>query len=143
MRLYEEIISRLSKKYDSLYTAFEDVAFRGSRLTDFGINAAIAKSLTDVIKLRIKPAEVHLSGRLILSSYASDGLDIIKNALMKGEELGGSETKIKYQGGGRYSVNIKSSDYKSAEKTLEAVTRAVIDYVEDHDGQAKFERIES
>jgi translation initiation factor 2 subunit 1 len=63
---------------------------------------------------------------LELSSNASDGVEVIRKALLEGKKVGGKDTEIFYSGGGNYVLKVTSHDYKSAEKQLSEVSEKVL-----------------
>lgn len=137
--VYKEISDKVLKKYDLLYPCFEDVAEKKISLEEMDIPKKLAKELKEVIDQKIRPAEVSIKGNLKLVSYAPNGVEIVKEALKKGTN---KNIKISYIGGGKYSIKVKASDYKTAEKMLKESTEAIISYAEKNDVQASFEREE-
>src|SRR3989344_3995833 len=112
-KLYTEVSKPLLKEYLYVHHAFDDVLNGNLDLTTIGIDAKIAAQLTELVNQRFKPKFVELHGNLILSTYESDGLELIKSSLMEAEKLPG--VTIKYLGGGRYLIAVKATDYKEAE----------------------------
>ena len=144
--LYKQVTEKLLKKYDGLYPCFQDVVKDAEILTKLGIEEKVAKTLEEAIKQRIKETEVEIKGNLTIQTYASDGVDIIKKSLEKGEkvgtEIGKGKIRLRYEGSGKYSLSVKSENYKDAEKILEKSTSTIIKFIEDNDGQASFARTE-
>ena len=122
-----------------MYPCFEDVAEKKISLEEMDIPKKLAKELKEVIDQKIRPVEVSIKGNLKLVSYATNGVEIVKEALKKGTN---KNIKISYIGGGKYSIKVKASDYKAAEKMLKESTEAIIQYAEKNDVQASFEREE-
>lgn len=140
--LYKQVIESVFKKYDRLYPCFQDVVKDKDVLRKLGIEEKIAKTLEESIRLRIKEVEVEIKGDLTLTSYAPNGVDIIKEALKKAEDISKEKITIRYEGSGKYMIIIKSDNYKDAEKLMEKVTTKAIEHVEENKGQATFARIE-
>ncbi|MEM4336631.1 MAG: translation initiation factor IF-2 subunit alpha [Candidatus Woesearchaeota archaeon] len=138
--LYEEIARKLFEKYNSLYAAFEDIALTGKSLVDFGINKKYAELIDEMIRQKIKPEEIVISGILKVSSYASDGVEVIKSALKNFEEE--KNVTIKYLGNGQFLLRLSARDYKTAEKLLKSLVEPAIEYVKKHEGSAEFIRKE-
>jgi translation initiation factor 2 subunit 1 len=138
-KLYSQITGEVFKKYPSLFTAFEDVALKGESLEKLGVEKKLAEELTEVIKLRIKPSEVRIGGDFILRSYKPDGVNIVNEALKKGEKINKDAT-LRYKGAGTYHLEIKAGEYKDAEKTLNKILKTVVSHMESHDSQAEFVR---
>ncbi|MBW2969427.1 S1 RNA-binding domain-containing protein [Candidatus Woesearchaeota archaeon] len=121
--LYQEIISKLFEKYDSLFTAFEEASQDKMKLEDF-LNKKLSSELITLIKQRIKPKQIEIGGEIKISSTASNGVEVVKDILKKVESLKG-KSAIKYKGAGIYSITIQSDDYKEAEKILkQAIEKA-------------------
>ncbi|MBC8501484.1 MAG: translation initiation factor IF-2 subunit alpha [Nanoarchaeota archaeon] len=142
---FEEFYKKISKPiledYDMLHLAFNDVVEQGLKLEKLGIEKKIADKLTKVIKEKIKPKEVFISGEFTLTSYDENGLDVVKTALQNAEKID-EKVDIKYEGGGRYMLRITAKEYKEAEDIMSKVTAEVVNYVEEHNGEAAFERHE-
>ncbi|MBU0615250.1 MAG: translation initiation factor IF-2 subunit alpha [Nanoarchaeota archaeon] len=134
-KVYSDIMGK--EKYHSLYHLFEDISFDRFDMSKLGIDKKLVESLVPIIKERIKPPEVEISGEFRLSSFDPDGVNVIKNALKKAQ--GGV---IKFEGGGRYSLSIKSHDYKEAEKVLKATVDSVLEFMKKQKGNAEFIRKE-
>ena len=79
--VYEEIASKVFKKYEYLYPCFKDVVEKGLNLAGLGIRKDIADALATSIKEKIKPPSVEIKGELRLTSYESNGIEIVKEAL--------------------------------------------------------------
>ncbi len=142
-KFFEELADKILKKYTSIYSFFQDVASDSKLMGSLGLDNKLAKSLEETIKQRIKEVQVQIEGKLKLTSYKSNGLDIIKEALKKTEDIGKDSITIKYLGGGSYKVLITAKNYKDAEKILENTTEAAIDFVSKDDGEGSFVRQES
>ena len=136
--IYDEISKYIFEKYTYVHECFNEVVKNEADLEELGINKKLAEELTAAIKERIKPEEVEIKGKLKLISYAPNGIEIIKEALLKAKNI-----KIKYLGAGKYGMAVKANDYKTAEKIMEKNSSAVIEFIEKNKGEASFERIES
>lgn len=141
--LFEELSENISKKYTSLYEFFQQIVADNNAIKDANIDAKIAKNLEEVVKSRIKAAIVKVEGKLKLTSYASNGVDIVKEALKKAEESAKENVSIKYLGAGSYNVVVNASNYKEAEKILKDASEKTLDYVKRNEGQGEFLRVET
>ncbi|MBN2423124.1 S1 RNA-binding domain-containing protein [Candidatus Woesearchaeota archaeon] len=137
-KLYEKIKEPVLKGHEFFFECFEDVVEKDLKLASLGIDKKISEKLEQVIRLRIKPKEVEISGILSLISYDGNGVEIVKNALIEADKVEGAE--IRYIGGGKYKIIVKSKEYKSAENKLDEATNAAIKYVKKHKGESKFVR---
>ena len=137
-KLYFELKGKIFDKYDDLYSCFEEVALSGLSLTSLGIDKKISELLEVIIKQRIKPPEVEIGGLLSLTSYSSNGIEIIKELLEKHTK----DIEIMYVGAGRYRLTVKAPDYKTAEKILEKGVNTIIEDITKNKGEGSFERQE-
>lgn len=140
--VHKMLSEKILKEYDNLYDCFEDFIVDDSFLKGLDLDAKLFKELDEVIRQRIKPPEVEIKGIFRFVTYAPDGADIVKNALVKAEKLGEGAT-IKYVGAGKFGLQIIDEDFKSAEKTLKKISDFVIKEITSQGGEVVFERIET
>ncbi|MEM4366059.1 MAG: S1 RNA-binding domain-containing protein, partial [Candidatus Woesearchaeota archaeon] len=81
--LYKKVRAVL-KDWPNLFPAFEKVAKRELSLEKVGFEPELARQLEEVILTRIKPPQKILEGILTLTSYASNGIQLIKETLLAG-----------------------------------------------------------
>lgn len=141
-QLYNEITSKI-KDYNSLYECFEAASKDENLLENLGIDKKYVKVLDEIIKQRIKPSEVEIIGKLKITIFAPDGIDVIKDSLKKAQEAGKDRIIINYLGSGLYRFMVKAPDYKEAEKLMKNATEGAISHVMKHAGTAEFARAES
>ncbi|MBC8494869.1 translation initiation factor IF-2 subunit alpha [archaeon] len=139
--VYKEVSKPILKDYDMLHLAFDEVVESDLKLESLGLDKKLVDKLTVIIKDKIKPKEVMISGDFTIKSYAEDGLDVVKTALQNAEKVS-KQLSIKYEGGGRYLVKVIAKEYKEAEDILKKATNEVTSYVENHEGEVVFERHE-
>lgn len=137
-RLYSEISENILKKYDTIYSCFEDVVTTDGLLDKLGLDAKIVKDLEEAIKQRVKEAKVKIEGQLKIISYEPDGVDVVKEAFKKAKSVGKENYVIKYLGGGSYSVEVEAKDFKEAEKILKKSNDALFSFIESKKGSAEF-----
>jgi len=142
-KLFEDLSENVFKKYASLYDFFQHVVTDSNAIKDAGIDVKIAKKLEEAVKLRIKETGVKIEGKLKLTSFAPNGVDFIKEALKRAEEIGKENISIKYLGAGSYSVVVNARDYKEAEKILKEASEEALEYVRKNDGVGEFIRAET
>lgn len=138
LELFSKLSDKLLVNYPNLFTAFIAVANDKLVLEKF-VDKKVAKDLTDAVKARIKPPEVRLAGDMFISSYASNGVLLVKDAL---KQVGSADAVIKYKGAGTYHLKIKSADYKSGEKVMKDVVDRISAFAEKNKMSFKFERAE-
>lgn len=141
---YNEVAPPIFKEYDMLHYCFNDVVQGNVELASLGMDKKFAAELDEVVRARIQPPEVLIEGILGLTSYAPNGVEIVKEALAKLLEAATEEGKITltYKGSGKYRLVVTAPDYKQAEAVLKDATTKVTDQMEEHDGTARFERKE-
>lgn len=137
MDLYKRVSEKVLDKYENLYLFFEDVIAGEASLEKLDLQPKEIKELDEVIKQRIKPEKVELFASLNLISYDPNGVDVIKDALKKIED---ENVEIKYNGGGKYGLVIRSGDYKEAEKKIEDVEQTLSDYMKTKEGTFSLQR---
>jgi len=137
-KLYLDIMTAIKGKYDSLYDCFEAIATGNENIKIIGLEKKLADKLEVMIKQRIVPPEVAIGGVLTVTSYASDGVEVVKEALSKAKDI-----ELRYLGGGRYTVNVKAEDYKTAEEILKKAIDPVISFIQEKGGVGNFERTEA
>ncbi|MBU90279.1 translation initiation factor IF-2 subunit alpha [Candidatus Woesearchaeota archaeon] len=142
-KLFVDITSNVTKKYESLYEFFQQIVTDSNAIKDAGIDAKTAKNLEEAVRSRIKEAGVKIEGKLKLASFAADGVDVVKEALKRAEEAGKGNIAIKYLGAGSYNVIINAKDYKEAEKLLKEMSEKALEYVRKNEGEGEFVRAEA
>lgn len=138
-QLYNEI-SEKTKNYASLHEFFEKAAEDESSLKKLGIDERHVKVLDEIIKQRIKPAEVEISGKLRITSYAPNGIELIKESLKRANEAAKGSITINYLGSGAYRLMVKAPDYKEAEKSMKKAVDSATSFIAKHAGIAEFAR---
>ena len=139
-QLYREISDKINADYASLHEFFEDASKDEKLLDGLGIDKTHLKIIDEVIKQRIKPVEIEIKGKLKITTFAPNGIEIIKESLKKAEDAGKGKIRIKYLGSGLYGFMIKAPDYKEAEKLMKNATDSAINFVAKNEGAAEFSR---
>ena len=139
----EELFKDLSEKikdYASLHDFFEQAAKDENLLDKLDIDKRYLKVIKDTINQRIKPTEVEIIGKLKITTYAPNGIDIIKDSLKNAEDAAKGKIRISYLGSGMYRFMVNAPDYKEAEKVMKNATESAISYAVKHGGEAEFSR---
>jgi translation initiation factor 2 subunit 1 len=139
-KLYTTISQNIAKKYISLYDFFQQVVSDKDAIEDAGLDTITTKKLEEAVRSRIKEVSVKIEGKLKLKSYESNGIEIVKEALKKGEEISKDKVMIKYLGAGSYGIIVTGSNYKEAEKTLKELSDTILGHVEANNGTGEFIR---
>ena len=137
---YEQFGNELYEEYESLYGAFESVAaspedFRSEYEGDW------VETFIDVAVENVTPPFVQIDGMFELTSNAPDGMDLIRDALLKGlEAADGANVEITYIGSPRYRIVVTADEYKEAEEILKTVSNTVIKSLTKAGGTAVLKR---
>ncbi len=122
--VYAAVHTVISKHYPFLYLCFQDIVKNEITLEDLHVPTEYQTLLEEVIRQRFKIEEVFVGGKLLLKSYAPNGIEIIKAALQKSFAAGEEQTQIRYLGAGAFNLFIKSENYKEGERILKQVLQA-------------------
>jgi len=141
----DEIIKvgkKLIEEYDTVYEAFEEAAFEGYEVLIPIVGEELAKVIGEIAREHIKPPKVKVRGYFELRSFASDGVERIKKALMEAYKVAkdGVKVSIEYVGAPKYRIVIEAEDYKIAEKALKDAVDSVLNTIKKLGGQGKFVR---
>jgi translation initiation factor 2 subunit 1 len=134
-KVYDQVTEKVFEKYEYLHEFFNDVALKGVDIKTVKIPDTISKKLEEVIKQKITVLEMETKGKLTISSYAPDGVEIVKEALKKIEA---KDIQATYLGSGTYQVKLKSEDPRKAEEKLKKTVQESIDFLEEKDAEASF-----
>ncbi|MFT4283024.1 MAG: translation initiation factor IF-2 subunit alpha [Candidatus Woesearchaeota archaeon] len=135
-KVYKEIADVLIPKYGMLQYAFEDLVENKSSL-----NSMLPKQyheLEEIVKEKIKPKKVVISGTITISIFHESGVEIVKDALSKASK----EADISYLGAGKYSLVVEASNYKVAEKVLKESVEIASKIIEENGGKFSFKKKE-
>jgi len=142
-KLFDDISAGVLKKYTSLYDFFQQVVADNNAIKDAGLDAKTSKKLEEAIKSRIKEVNVKIESKLKLTSFAANGVDIVKEALKKAQEIGKEGILIKYLGAGSYNVIVNGKDYKEAEEILEKASDKALEYIRENGGNGELVRVKA
>jgi translation initiation factor 2 subunit 1 len=135
---YDEAGYFLINEFGDLYGAFETAAEEGAdALIERGLDEEWAKAITEVAEKNISPPEVQINGYVHLTSYAPDGVDIIREALTAIED---DKLSVQCVGAPKYRLTVISSDYPTAESILDNAAQKAIEIVEKSGGEGEFHR---
>ncbi|OVE74683.1 hypothetical protein BVX95_01455 [archaeon D22] len=139
---FSKILARaISNNFDNLYASFEAVVEEDFDLATLGLEKNLVEVLDSQIRQKIKPISVKIEGTLTLTSFESNGMELIKAALMKAEEVS-EQINLYYEGGGHFRIEVTAPEYKEAEKILHDALEILEQQVLKDGGEYKFDRIE-
>lgn len=134
-KLYKAVLT----EYPSIYACFEDVVREDANLAKLGLEKDLAREVESVVRQRVKPPEIHIAGDIYLSSFDSNGLDLIKKALAKAKA---TNVTIKYKAAGTYTIDAQGEDPKTTDKRLAKSVVAVEQFAKKNGLVMKFVRRE-
>ncbi len=137
---YDVFGNELLEVYETLYGAFESVVSDPEEfLEDF--SGDWIETFIEVAKENVAPPMVQIDGILEMSSSAPNGMELVKNALLKGlEAADGADVEINCVGCPKYRVVVNASEYKEAEEVMRIVTTCAIDDITANGGAAALKR---
>ena len=148
LALNEEQLTKLEdvilETYDSLYDAFEDFARRGEKAIQRvgGIPENYRQPLEAVCSEKIVIPIVEVRGVMDIRVRASNGIEVIRNALQSAEDVKGSGVTVRatYLGTPRYRLTVKAENYKVAERALQNARERIETTVLKSKGKFSFTR---
>ncbi|HIH45694.1 MAG TPA: translation initiation factor IF-2 subunit alpha [Candidatus Nitrosotenuis sp.] len=139
----EKLEDTIFSKYDFIYDAFLDVATKGiGVLDDLKLVKKISTSIAEAGS-KIKPPSVEIRGICDLSCNQSNGVDIIKNAILESIGNQSSNIFVTYIGAPKYRLSVTGPDFKTAERMLKPVLDNIQKMIEKNNGTFNFTREES
>ncbi len=139
---YEEFGYDLIEVFGGLYPAFESVVLEENILEEEGFEGDWIEEFKKIAKENIAPPFVTISGIIEVSSEAPNGVEIVKEALMKAKESG-DNIDIYYVGSPKYRIRVIAEDYKTAEKIMKNAADKAIEYISKAGGHGEFHRKEA
>ena len=141
VKLYADMVAKTASQYPTLHDLFEEFIVNESALKSLGLPQNIYDALSEVIKQRIKPPEVKIDGEVKLKTYATDGINTIKDIIAAAEKTD-SKILMRYLGGGSYGISVTHDNFKDAEKVMKAATDLIEQKAKKLDCEFSFERID-
>ncbi|HEY6756442.1 MAG TPA: S1 RNA-binding domain-containing protein [Nitrososphaera sp.] len=141
----QEKEDRIPHKYDYLYDAFEAVSRKGQdAIQNIELSPEIKNALKQATK-RIPIPLVEISGIMDTTSKKPDGIEIIKNTLVNGEDnKAGAISTITYIGAARYRiVVVNAENFRVAERFRNSTIEKTRTNIEKQQGTFRFVRQDS
>lgn len=138
--IYNLFGNTLLEEYETLYGAFETVAANPAEFRE-EFEGDWVEPFIEVALENVTPPYVQIEAFLELSSGAPDGVDRVRQALLKSMEAAdGEQVAIQYMGAPKYRLVIIADEYKTAEETLRRVSQAGIDAIVAAGGEGTLKR---
>jgi len=139
---YNEFGERLTKKYGSLFGAFEEAAIDEKTLKNDGFSGDWMDAFIETAKTNIAIPFVDIKGYIDVTSYLPNGIDYIKDVLTKAEEseYDDVDIQVKYIGAPHYMISVRAPDYKIAEDQLKKAVSKIQESIKDFNGTCEFHR---
>ncbi|MGQ0772800.1 MAG: translation initiation factor IF-2 subunit alpha [Nitrososphaerota archaeon] len=139
----EKLEDVIFSKYDFIYDAFLDVVTKGIAVLDELKLPKKTLSAIEEASSKIKPPSVEIRGICEITCNQSNGIEVIKNAILDsiGDQV--SNISVTYIGAPKYRISIKGQDFKTAEKMLKPILDKIQKIIEKNNGTFNFAREES
>lgn len=139
-KAYDMFGNELLEDYESLYDAFESaVADTDAFLEDY--SGEWIDTFMEVANENVAAPSVQIDGILEMTSSAPNGMELIRNALLKGMAVAdGADAEITCVGCPRYRVVVKAPEYKEAEEIMKDISNAAISDLVSNGGVASLKR---
>ncbi len=141
---YKEVGFPLEEEYGEIYAALEEISLVGEEaLKGIDIPKEWIPELVKVAKENVTIPLVEITGYIDLRCPKPDGVEAIREALIKAREHGTNEEvklDIIYVGSPRYRIKVVAPEYKIAEEALRKAAKKAIEIVESYGGSGEFYR---
>lgn len=139
-KAYDMFGNELLEDYESLYDAFESaVADTDAFLEDY--SGEWIDTFMEVANENVAAPSVQIDGILEMTSSAPNGMELVRNALLKGMAAAdGADAEITCVGCPRYRVVVKAPEYKEAEEIMKDISNAAISDLASNGGVASLKR---
>ncbi|TXT56720.1 MAG: Translation initiation factor 2 subunit alpha [Candidatus Thorarchaeota archaeon] len=143
--VYKTIGWPMEDYFGEIYTGLERMADAGiSALDDIDADKKIKEQIAELAESRIEIPSVEIDGDITIQVPGSEGVEVIKNALAEGLEIGEKDEKSSVEiytlGAPRYKLRIISPDYKEAEDMLSEILEKITKTIEKAEGIISYAR---
>ena len=138
---YEEVGFTLQDKFGTLYSALEVVAKERGALKGAVEDERWIGVLGEVAASMVEPPSFKVWGYVSLSCSTSNGVEVIKSAMIGARDSVGSdeiEVDFYYVGSPRYRIEVKAPSYKIAEGAMRKAAETAIASVKKAGGRGEF-----
>ncbi len=134
--------------YQNFYQAFEEALFRNEQaFIDAGVSEEWAKILTEIAHKNLTIPIKEIQKEVILTCWESNGINVIKNALMEAlkvreefNDIEDSELSMNIYtiGAPHYRIVVKARDVKEGEDLLNGAIEKITNYISDYKANVEF-----
>lgn len=137
--MYIEVGNKAYERFGSLYSFFQFISANDSEKVkqELGIKGAIADKVIIVVKEKIRPTVVSVSGILTLESFEENAIEDIKDILIKIEKDG---VRVQYLGAPKYKLEINGTDLKEIDIKLRKEVEVAIETIKKKKGAGEFNK---
>ncbi len=137
--MYLEIGNRAYEKFGSLYNFFQAISTVEQEKieNELGVKGSLVNKVIEVVKEKIKPIEVIVSGILTLQSYEESGVDDIRDILLKIEK---DNIRVQYLGAPKYKLENKGIDLKEIDIKLRKEANYALEIIKKKKGFGEFNK---
>lgn len=139
--LYANYGRKLEAHFGDLYEVFHRLPTRGLKmLTAIGVPEDLARVFHEVASEKFKQKPVKVRGVVEIVTYKPDGIEDIKEALIRAERLSDEEVSVEIYsvGAPRYAVEVSAGNYKKAQSTLREAFELIEKTLKDRGGIVSF-----
>ncbi len=99
-------------------------------------------ALSELATTTVQTPAYKVVGQVTLMNTASDGVELLKAAMLKAREFAKDDSKVEFYliGSPRYRIEVTAKSYKSAENALRHAADIAIDEVVKSGGKGEFVR---
>jgi len=134
----------LEQKFGSVMDAIEAIGEKGEEaLSSLKIEKGLARALLDVASKNTKKARAEVNWALSLTSYAPNGVEVVRSILLGVPKIEGAEVQILYLGAPRYQLRVVADDFKKAQKAMESLAESISSAAKASHAAAEFSKLES
>jgi len=139
---YKEFADDLTKKYGTLFAAFEECAYDIETLKNDGFKGDWLADFDKTSKENITIPFVDIKGYVDVKSWLPDGVDYIRKVLLEAEksEYEDVDIQVKYIGAPHYIIQVRAPDYKIAEDEMKKAVEKIKQQIKEYNGECEFHR---
>jgi len=130
----EKIAQSIKKDQPFLHDFFAS-SIENPQMLEKYLSKENAKKVIEIIKDKIKPKKIVLRAVLEISNNSSNGLSLIKEALLKQKDV-----HITYIGAPNYMITSEDENPKLAHKKIETAIKSIVELIEKSNGKVEVKK---